>query len=206
MWIEGQDLVSKAPVWLPYETVHGDYTLPQPAGSGCFAASTNGLASGNHLLEAINHAICEVVERDSTSLWNHLHPAWRDPTRLDLTTVDDDACLEVIDRLERAGIEVAVWDTTSDIGMPSFYCLILDRLHERAHSGGGAGAHSVRGVALLRALTEAVQVRTTYIAGSRDDLRPDEFAPPAIEQKLRRARTLMARPGPRAGLRPDPEP
>ena len=41
-----------------------DYTLPQPTGSGCFLASTNGLASGNHLLEAISHAICEVVERD----------------------------------------------------------------------------------------------------------------------------------------------
>ena len=46
-------------------------------------------------------------------------------------------------------------------------------------------------MAFLRALTEAVQVRTTYITGSRDDLRPEEFTPPAIGQKLRRARMLM---------------
>jgi ribosomal protein S12 methylthiotransferase accessory factor len=46
-------------------------------------------------------------------------------------------------------------------------------------------------------MTEAVQVRTTYIAGSRDDLHPDEFTPPAIDRKLRRARTLMASRGPR---------
>ncbi|MGH6916599.1 MAG: YcaO-like family protein, partial [Geminicoccaceae bacterium] len=201
LWIEGRDLVSDAPIWLPYETVHSDYTLPQPTGSGCFLASTNGLASGNHLLEAINHAICEVVERDSTSLWNHLHPSRREPTRLDLGTIDDADCVQVIERLEQAGFEVAVWDTTSDIGIAAFYCLIVDRRDERAHSGGGAGAHSARGVALLRALTEAVQVRTTYIAGSRDDLHPDEFRAAAVEQKLRRARALMTGRGPRRDFR-----
>jgi YcaO-like protein with predicted kinase domain len=197
LWIEGRDLSSMAPVWLPYETAHADYTLPQPTGSGCFLAGTNGLASGNHLLEAINHAICEVVERDSTSIWNHLHPRRRDPTRLDLGTVDDDDCVQVIERLERAGFDVAVWDITSDVGVAAFYCLIVDRRDERAHAGAGAGAHSARGVALLRALTEAVQVRTTYIAGSRDDLHPDGFTAAAIEQKLRRAHALMAGGGPR---------
>jgi YcaO-like protein with predicted kinase domain len=204
LWIEGQDLISTAPAWLPYETVHTDYTLPQPAGSGCFLASTNGLASGNHVLEAINHAICEVVERDSTSVWNHLHPAARASTRLDLGTVEDQDCLLVIERLEQAGFEVAAWDTTSDVGIPSFYCLIVDRHHANAHSGGGAGTHASRNVALLRALTEAVQVRTTYIAGSRDDLHPSEFTPLAIEQKLRRARTLMAGRGPERDFRTIP--
>jgi YcaO-like protein with predicted kinase domain len=201
LWVEAHDLISMAPIWLPYETAHSDYTLPRLTGSGCFLASTNGLASGNHPLEAINHAICEVVERDATSIWNHLHPTSRDPTRLDLGTVDDDDCLQVIDRLEHAGFDVAVWDTTSDVGIASFYCLIVDRRHERAHSGGGAGAHSARGVALLRALTEAIQVRTTYIAGSRDDLSPDAFTAAAIEQKLRRAHALMAGRGPRRDFR-----
>jgi YcaO-like protein with predicted kinase domain len=197
LWIEGRDLLKGAPCWLPYETVHTDYTLPQPSGSGCFGASTNGLASGNHLLEATSHAICEVVERDSTSLWNQLHPALRHATRLDPDTVDDEDCCRVILRLRETGFEVAVWDTTSDLGIASFYGLIVDRRDANAHSGAGAGAHPSRAVALLRALTEAVQVRTTYIAGSRDDLRPDEFTAPAIRQKLRRARNLMAGDGPR---------
>ena len=195
LWIEGRELISAAPLWLPYETVHTDYTLPQPTGSGCFAASTNGLASGNHLLEAVNHAICEVVERDATTLWNRLPAQRRDATRLDLGTVDDPECLEIVARLERAGFEVAVWDITSDVGIATFYCLIVDRQNERGHSGAGAGTHSARGVALLRALTEAVQVRTTYIAGSRDDIRADSFTAAALAQKLRRARTLMARRG-----------
>jgi YcaO-like protein with predicted kinase domain len=203
LWIEGRDLIAGAPVWLPYEVVHTDYTLPLPTGSGCFAASSNGLASGNHLLEAANHAICEVVERDATSIWNALHPAQRHATRLDLASVDDD-CAAIIARLEQAGLDVAVWDTTSDLGIAAFYCLIVDRRHERGHSGAGAGAHNARGVALLRALTEAVQVRTTYIAGSRDDLHPGSFAAAAMQAKLRRARALMAGGGPRRDFRAVP--
>jgi ribosomal protein S12 methylthiotransferase accessory factor len=195
LWIESRNLLTEAPIWLPYEIVHTNYTLPLPTGSGCFPASSNGLASGNHALEAINHGIAEVVERDSTSLWNHLDQAGRGRTRVDLGTVDDDDCAAVLDQLERAGFAVAAWDTTTDVGIASFYCLITDRRHENAHSGAGAGAHPARAVALLRALTEAIQVRTTYIAGSRDDLRPQEFTPPAIEQKLRRAQTLMRASG-----------
>jgi YcaO-like protein with predicted kinase domain len=197
LWIEGQDLLSQSPRWLPYETVHTDFTLPYPSGSGCFAASTNGLASGNHLLEAASHAICEVVERDATSLWNHQHPVLKEASRLDLDSVDDADCRQVTLRLQQVGFEVAAWDTTSDTRIPSFYCLIIDRRHEGEHSGGGAGAHPSRAVALLRALTEAVQVRTTYIAGSRDDLHPDDFTPTEIDRKLRRARALMAGRGPR---------
>jgi ribosomal protein S12 methylthiotransferase accessory factor len=47
-------------------------------------------------------------------------------------------------------------------------------------------------------------VRTTYIAGSRDDLHPDSFTAAAIEQKLRRARLLMAGHGPRRDFRSVP--
>jgi YcaO-like protein with predicted kinase domain len=41
----------------------------------------------------------------------------------------------------------------------------------------GMGCHPSRSVALLRALTEAVQVRLTVIAGSRDDLRRKDYEP-----------------------------
>ena len=50
---------SPEPRWVPYEMVHTAYTLPRPTGTGCFIATSNGLASGNHLLEAISHAICD---------------------------------------------------------------------------------------------------------------------------------------------------
>ena len=107
-------------------------------------------------------------------------------------------------QLERAEFTVAVWDATTEVGIAAFYCLITDRRHEHAHSGAGAGAHPARAVALLRAVTEAIQVRTTYITGSRDDLRPDEFTPPAIAHKLRRARALMSEGAARRSFRDVP--
>lgn len=69
LWIEGYDLLRRETVWVPYEIVHTNYTVPLVQGSGCFQATSNGLASGNHALEAINHGICEVVERDAWALW-----------------------------------------------------------------------------------------------------------------------------------------
>src|SRR4029077_5336134 len=44
LWCEGRDLVNEEPVLVPYDLVHTDYTWPKPAGSGCFACSSNGLA------------------------------------------------------------------------------------------------------------------------------------------------------------------
>ncbi|MFY0541927.1 YcaO-like family protein [Nannocystis pusilla] len=45
----------------------------------------------------------------------------------------------------------------------------------RPRACGGYGAHLDPAVALLRALTEAVQSRLTLIAGSRDDLSPKTY-------------------------------
>jgi YcaO-like protein with predicted kinase domain len=173
LWVEGRDLRDGTPRWLPFESVHTDFTLPLPEGSGAFFMSSNGLASGNHPLEALSHGLCEVVERDATCLWHLRGEAARRETRLDPDTVDDPACLQVLERFERAGMEVAVWETTTDVELASFYCVLAERspepLRPRAPTSG-AGCHPAREVALLRALTEAAQVRLTFISGARDDL------------------------------------
>jgi YcaO-like protein with predicted kinase domain len=172
LWCEGHDLICAEPVWVPYELVHTDYTWPQPAGSGCFASTSNGLASGNHALEAISHGICEVVERDATTLWRFRDVSARDSTRVDLATVDDPACRQVLERIERAGLASAAWETTTDIGIASFMCVIFSRQDDPMRAippAIGGGTHPARSIALLRALTEAAQGRLTQIAGSRDD-------------------------------------
>ena len=193
-WIAGFDLNSREFVWLPYETVHTDYTLPKRDDAGCFVASTNGLASGNQPCEAIVHAICEVIERDANSLWDLTPNAQKAASRIEPDSVADAACRTVIEDLQNADMAVGIWDMTSDVGVPSFYCLIVDDQFESGHSGGGAGSHPEAGIALLRALTEAVQVRTNYITGARDDLERDEYEPAGVAQKIRHARRLLDTP------------
>lgn len=194
LWIEGHDLLQDRRVWVPYEMVHLNYTLPLPPGTGCFVASSNGLASGNHLLEAISHGICEVVERDATALWRLRSEAAQQKTQIDLDTVDDPDCCAVLGRYERARARVAVWETTSDIGIPAFFCLLMEHTVNPLRplpSARGYGCHPTRAIALLRALTEAAQCRLTFISGSRDDLSRNDYEHSLDAEILQRERASM---------------
>ncbi|KYF92077.1 hypothetical protein BE20_12820 [Sorangium cellulosum] len=173
LWIEGEDAMSGGPLWVPLEVVHSDYTVPLPPGSGCFLTTSTGLASGNDRLEAVLHGLYEVIERDAVALWRAAGPARRARTRLDLDTVDDPSCRDVLARFDRAELAVGVWDATSDIGLPVFVAEIVDRVPHPGrvlYVSGGQGCHRSRAVALARALTEAAQSRLTAIAGARDDV------------------------------------
>jgi ribosomal protein S12 methylthiotransferase accessory factor len=182
LWIEGTDVFTAERVWVPYECVHLDFRAPGPQGSGCFLMTGTGLAAGNHQLEAVSHALCEVVERDALALWDERGAGDRASRRLGLDTVDDPVCRRLLDTYDRAGVGVAVWDLTTDVGLPVFSALIVDRntsLLRRLPAAMGAGCHPDRAVALSRALTEAAQSRLTVISGSRDD------CPPAYYRRTR---------------------
>ena len=197
LWIEGFDLLADEPAWVPYELVHTIYTVDKTLCPGNFAASSNGLASGNHLLEAISHAICEVVERDATTLWSLLSAEERDQRRIDLDTVDDPGCREVLDKYERAGVMVGVWESTSDVGLPCFECGIVDRESKGLrdlYSAGGSGCHPAREIALLRALTEAAQSRAACISGSRDDMFRTMYDRAMVPEAIDSLREQLAAP------------
>lgn len=171
-WAEGFDVVRGRSVWVPYELVHLDMTIPLPEGSGCFPLGSNGLASGNHLLESSVHAICEVIERDAYALWHYRSVEDRAARRVDVETIDDPACRSVVDRLHEAGLLVALWDITSDIRVPAFRCTVLpirDDPLRPLYPSSGLGCHPTSEVAAFRALSEAVQSRLTRISSSRDD-------------------------------------
>ncbi len=109
LWVEGARLERREPVWVPYEVVHLDFTdlaLPE---TGCLLRSSNGLASGNHPLEAISHALSELVERDAMLLFDLASDAQRAARRVDLSTVDDAGCLALLERFAAVNVAVAVW-------------------------------------------------------------------------------------------------
>lgn len=172
LWIEGHDLLAGAPAWVPFECVMTNFVRPGHA-RRTFITGSNGLASGNHLLEAVAHGLFEVIERDAATLWR-LSADERTRSRLDLATVEPPRCRAVLDQLRRAGLETVVWDATADTGVPTFVCRVMDRPDEvRWALRGvfeGQGAHLSAEVAFLRAVTEAIQSRLTQIAGSRDDV------------------------------------
>lgn len=190
-WVCGYDLFSDEATWVPYEMVHTDYRLPAAAGHGVFAATSNGLASGNHHVEAIAHGLSELIERDAMTLWHVRSPEDRAARRVDLATVSADQCRELVERVERGGAALAVWDITSDVGVAAFECTIVERDTEPMRSfypATGNGCHPCREVAFTRAVTEAAQSRLTAISGARDDLLPEryvEFSSPRLNADLR---------------------
>jgi YcaO-like protein with predicted kinase domain len=191
LWMAGDDWLNGDQVWVPYQLVHTAYTTRMRWDLVGFAASTTGLASGNCLLEAVSHALGEIIERDATARFAALPAAEQDLRRLDLRTVDHADGCAVLERFDRAGVDVAVWDQTSHVGMAAFECLIAERTDDPMRllsCARGFGAHPARHVALLRALTEAAQSRLTIIAGSRDDLLRSgysEWSNPANVQRWR---------------------
>ncbi|MBM1174364.1 YcaO-like family protein [Microvirga arabica] len=177
-WIKGWDLADGSSCWVPVELVYTDYKVSTKDCGDYFLASSNGLASGNHILEAVSAGICEVIERDAVALWERRGTIDRARCRIDLSTVDDPLCLALLGHYERSNIAVQVWDVTSDCEIPVFVSEIHPRTHDPAsmsRRSRGVGCHVSRAVALSRALTEAAQVRLTHITGVRDDIFSDAY-------------------------------
>ncbi len=182
-WIEGYDWTHRGPVWAPFDLVHLDFTVGRRVLDSGFEPSSSGLASGNHLLEALSHALCESIERDSIAACDPSDPTSRQRRKVALSSVDEPACRQVLEQFRSAGIRVTVWDNTSALGVPCFSAEIDEPdagPFRRVRRAGGSGCHPSRSIALLRALTEAAQSRLTYIAGSRDDMTFDPSERPSM--------------------------
>lgn len=201
LWIAGSDLLSGRTLWLPYELVSADFTEPSPTAAGLFQATTNGLASGNHWLEAVLHALYEIVERDAVALWRALPERAQDACALDPTAVDGPLGRRLLAKFARADVTVRLWDVTSDIGLPAFVCLAASP--DAAHAVEpevGSGCHADRDIALSRALTEAAQTRLTRISGARDDFDAAGYRPEEQSARQEAARRWLAAPA-RGGFR-----
>lgn len=180
LWVSAQRWGSagraEEKVEVPFELVHLDLTPPLPPGSGMFPVSSNGLASGNTLAEAVAHGAWELIERDATTLF-YQRPRSQASRRLRLESIDDPSARKLLDAYAEADVSVEVWDITTGLQIPAFLCNIIERQlnpFRRVGLARGYGCHADRGVALCRALCEAAQSRLTRISGSRDDLQHDE--------------------------------
>lgn len=161
-WVEGMDLVSGEPVLVPAHAVYH----PLPSGTPrLFRTSTNGIASGNTLEEAVFHALAEVVERDAWSLVEVTRDAGASIAGGGSPTVEG-----LLARFEEADVPVILRDITSDIGIPTIAAVAEDPvLRDPALLVIGMGTHTNPAVACLRALTEVAQSRATQIHGARED-------------------------------------
>ena len=164
-WYPGHLLGSWEPTFVPAGYVRLDFTVSNAWLPPTFDLSSNGLASGNTLEEALLHSIYEVVERDTLA-----RAARGNVTEMiiDPATIDGEASMLLLELLERAKADFELIGLLGPAGIPCFEARIISPNYPVVSPG--YGCHLDRDVALSRAITEAAQSRLTMISGARDDI------------------------------------
>ena len=168
-WTLGWNIVDQTEVAVPSTVI--EMNRNRRAGQlSAFQVTSNGLASGNDFCEAIAAALYEVIERDAVACHKL---AWqrsgKPPPRVNLETVTYPLVLDLLERLRVADVRPVLYDCTVDTEVPVFMAFLYDNVTRNFGIFSGYGAHLDPEIALVRAITEAVQSRVVYIAGSRDD-------------------------------------
>ena len=183
LWLAGRRLRTGAPAWVPFELVHTDYRLPAPPAADCFQLTSSGLAAAPSRDVAVRHAVCELIERDALTLWSQRAPRERLGHLVHPEALGSAELVALRHALTAAGFSIGLADITSDLGLPCALAVLADRCEPDGHPGLGTACDPDPARAALRALLEAAQVRTSYIAGSRDDLAPDEYGIAGLRAK-----------------------
>ncbi|MHC4878351.1 MAG: YcaO-like family protein [Planctomycetota bacterium] len=164
-WWPATNLATGEQSWVPRQLCDLNFSMREEFDVYPFRATSNGLASGNAVVEALIHGLCEVIERDSFVRNAGFRANPRKYIRPE--SVESDVPASVIQRLEQAGFPPLILDVTGEMGVPCFDV----ELHETDRpTFQGFGCHPFRDTALVRALTEAAQSRLAHISGTRDDL------------------------------------
>jgi YcaO-like protein with predicted kinase domain len=165
-------VVTGASLLLPWDVISMDLS----AGSVPSNASGTGLAAHWDRDQAILHGLLEVIERDAHQRWNASDDRHKAETLVDLHSISEPVSRDLLQRLHRLGLLVIGWALKTRANVPCYMVEIIDR-QPRAHAAyvQGAAAHPDEHIAFRKALMEAIQIRLTYIAGSRDDLAHHDY-------------------------------
>lgn len=164
-WVPARSLLDGTRTLVPVDVVRLSLERRVGWNAPVFFESTNGLASGNTLVEATLHGLYEVIERDAMTA------VIRGPkadTRIDPSTLGSAVVDEHCAMIERAGVTLETRFVPSPTGLPVFVAWVACDDYPAAMYG--FGCHISSEIALSRAITEATQTRVAYISGARDDL------------------------------------
>ena len=120
-WVPGFDALTGETVFVPAAKVYVPYTYYLGTGDTpiCQAIST-GLACHMSPAEAAISGVCEVIERDAVML---MWQAMMSPPQVLVETLSD-ANYDLVERYERTGGKVTMFDITTDVGVPTILSVL----------------------------------------------------------------------------------
>ena len=186
-WFPARRLDTSEETFVPADYIRLDFTTTRDWLLPTFYTTSNGLASGNILEEAILHGLYEVIERDT---FERARIGGCSKTPIDPSTVDGAASASVLELLWRAKASVEIFSAVGPTGIGCFEANITSPTYPIKASG--YGCHLDRDVALSRALTEAAQSRLSIISGARDDIRHHAYV--GIRNRRPAVRSFITQP------------
>jgi ribosomal protein S12 methylthiotransferase accessory factor len=157
-WVWGHDLVKQENILVPACSVYHPFNLNE---NFLLDTNTDGLASGNTMEEAVFHGLTETIERDAWSIAK-FRGEFTDAILIE-GKPENQFLIDLIEKFDRADIQVVAKDISSDIGVPVIAAFSLDLIHENMMPIAGFGAHLDPKVALARALLELTTTRALLI-------------------------------------------
>jgi len=188
--VAAKDVTSGRKYLVPAELVF----LPYPShlgGSQYFGSNSNGLCSGNSLLEATIHGLAEVIERDVCSF-----QSIKDTSELVANRSLPSSIRKIETSLAAVGMNLYVRHVENMFGMPYFMAVVAEsRAINPIYVSVGYGCHPLKEIALTRSVCEALQSRLSFIHGGRDDLvnRYNRFKRASNKARARYADNLLGR-------------
>jgi ribosomal protein S12 methylthiotransferase accessory factor len=166
-WMASRSVVTGETMYVPAIGVFMAYNV-HDAGEFIAPITSNGLAAGPTLADAVRSAALEVIERDAfLNMWLHRLQG----TRVDAATHPDARVVAVVRAYARRGVRMEVFRLAIDHPIPVFAAL---GVQERARNDGpavvvGLGADLVPAIAARRAILEVAQVRPALRIRLRSD-------------------------------------
>ena len=210
-WLRGYDLLNEEAVLVP-AFLAGYYPLGVAETPPFKITTTNGLASGNSLEEAICHALCELIERDDWTMADLI--SYRMSRALDIGTLENNdgdpvaaawfhelypnvdleslppVARELLTYYEKAGLSLKIKNVTSSFGIPSFVGIVAEFVADTcSQSHFGLGTHPDAEIAIVRCITEVAQARVVDIHAMREDIAmPDQTVDKSMLHVKRKSR------------------
>lgn len=194
IWVEARRWPAAEPVLVPLEFVaaaprdirnDGDDWLVLPI--------NNGLGAGPTAKHAFAHGLLELLQRDGNSA---AYRALDLGVSVTLDDVRDGETLDLLNRLDRAGIDVTVKLASTDFGLANLYVVGAEREPERtphplAMSACGEAADPDREKALKKALMEFAAARSRKLFSNGPLSRMTAVAQASYVGRVIRAATLQ---------------
>lgn len=151
-WRAARELPGDREVLVPATLVYMNYTGEQPGDHLC-PSTSNGLAAGVDLEDAVLRGLCELIERDAFLI------AWMNRLPAPEVLFEGGVPGSVRAHYARFGVDVRVFNLSSDLSPHVMMAVALDRLGHGPAAVIGLGCHLDPAAALIRALFEVCQAR-----------------------------------------------